>query len=312
MTVAKGREFLSIPGPTNVPDAVLAAMQRPAIDIYSGEMVGITDSCLADLQDALQDQGPHLHLRRQRPRRLGGGAHQRALPRRHGAGAGERALCARLGRDGHDAGRRGRGARGRLAPRRRPRRGRGAPQARQGPQDQGAAGGADRYGLRRRQRHPRHPQGRGRGQASGPADGRLRGVARLHGLRHGRLGRRRRHVRIAEGPDDAAGARLRRRQRSRARRAQDGRPAHALLGLDLPRGRDPLPEVLRHAAGAPAVRPAQGHRHAQGGGSGQCHPPACAAGRGDAGPRCPSGPRGRCWRSTSPTRPSGPIPSPAS
>ena len=25
MTVAKGREFLSIPGPTNVPDAVLAA-----------------------------------------------------------------------------------------------------------------------------------------------------------------------------------------------------------------------------------------------------------------------------------------------
>src|SRR5262252_796508 len=50
MTVAKGREFLSIPGPTNVPDAVLAAMQRPAIDIYSGEMVGITDSCLADLK----------------------------------------------------------------------------------------------------------------------------------------------------------------------------------------------------------------------------------------------------------------------
>ena len=40
--------------------------------------------------------------------------------------------------------------------------------------------------------------------------------------------------------------------------AQDGRPAHALLGLDLPRGRDPLPEVLRHAARAPAVRPAQG------------------------------------------------------
>ena len=44
------------PGPTNVPDAVLAAMQRPAIDIYSGEMVGITDSCLADLQDALPHQ----------------------------------------------------------------------------------------------------------------------------------------------------------------------------------------------------------------------------------------------------------------
>ena len=97
MTVANGRQFLSIPGPTNVPDAVLAAMQRPAIDIYSGEMIGITDSCLADLQEALPHRGPHLHLRRQRPRRLGGGAHQRALPRRHRAGAGERALRAAAG-----------------------------------------------------------------------------------------------------------------------------------------------------------------------------------------------------------------------
>jgi len=57
MTVAKGREFLSIPGPTNVPDAVLAAMQRPAIDIYSGEMIGITDSCLADLKELFRTKG---------------------------------------------------------------------------------------------------------------------------------------------------------------------------------------------------------------------------------------------------------------
>ena len=57
MTVAKGREFLSIPGPTNVPDAVLAAMQRPAIDIYSGEMIGITDSCLADLKELFHTRG---------------------------------------------------------------------------------------------------------------------------------------------------------------------------------------------------------------------------------------------------------------
>jgi len=57
MTVAKGREFLSIPGPTNVPDAVLAAMQRPAIDIYSGEMVAITDSCLADLRALFKTKG---------------------------------------------------------------------------------------------------------------------------------------------------------------------------------------------------------------------------------------------------------------
>ena len=57
MTVAKGREFLSIPGPTNVPDAVLAAMQRPAIDIYSGEMIGITDSCLEDLRSLFKTTG---------------------------------------------------------------------------------------------------------------------------------------------------------------------------------------------------------------------------------------------------------------
>src|SRR5499433_3040503 len=57
MSVSKGREFLSIPGPTNVPDEVLAAMHRPAIDIYSGEMIGITDSCLADLQKIFRTRG---------------------------------------------------------------------------------------------------------------------------------------------------------------------------------------------------------------------------------------------------------------
>jgi len=49
MTVRAGREFLSIPGPTTVPDAVLQAMQRPAIDIYAGPMVELTHSLLADL-----------------------------------------------------------------------------------------------------------------------------------------------------------------------------------------------------------------------------------------------------------------------
>ena len=87
-------------------------------------------------------------------------------------------------------------------------------------------------------------------------------LARLHAVRDGRVGHRRRHGRLAEGPDDAARPGLRRRQRAGARRAPEGRPAHALLGLDVPRGRSALPEVLRHAAGAPALRPAQGARHA--------------------------------------------------
>lgn len=50
MPVANGREFLMIPGPTTVPDRVLRAMHRPAIDIYAGPLVDITDGCLDDLR----------------------------------------------------------------------------------------------------------------------------------------------------------------------------------------------------------------------------------------------------------------------
>jgi alanine-glyoxylate transaminase/serine-glyoxylate transaminase/serine-pyruvate transaminase len=50
MSVKHGREFLSIPGPTTVPDEVLRAMHRPATDIYTGVLPKITDSCLADLK----------------------------------------------------------------------------------------------------------------------------------------------------------------------------------------------------------------------------------------------------------------------
>ena len=49
MTVANGRQFLAVPGPTNVPDAVLQAMQQPAVDIYSGPLLALTDRCLAGL-----------------------------------------------------------------------------------------------------------------------------------------------------------------------------------------------------------------------------------------------------------------------
>jgi alanine-glyoxylate transaminase / serine-glyoxylate transaminase / serine-pyruvate transaminase len=57
MSVANGREFLSIPGPTNIPDAVLAAMQRPAIDIYSGDMLGLTHSLHEDLPKIFRTAG---------------------------------------------------------------------------------------------------------------------------------------------------------------------------------------------------------------------------------------------------------------
>jgi alanine-glyoxylate transaminase/serine-glyoxylate transaminase/serine-pyruvate transaminase len=49
MVVRAGREFLAIPGPTTMPDEVLQAMHRPSLDIYSREMIDLTDSLHADL-----------------------------------------------------------------------------------------------------------------------------------------------------------------------------------------------------------------------------------------------------------------------
>jgi alanine-glyoxylate transaminase/serine-glyoxylate transaminase/serine-pyruvate transaminase len=57
MTVSKGRQLLSIPGPTNIPDAVLAAMHRPAIDIYAGDMIHVTGSLLEDLPKIFKTAG---------------------------------------------------------------------------------------------------------------------------------------------------------------------------------------------------------------------------------------------------------------
>jgi len=57
MTVRAGREFLAIPGPTTMPDEVLQAMHRPALDIYSEQMVELTESLLADLSKLFATQG---------------------------------------------------------------------------------------------------------------------------------------------------------------------------------------------------------------------------------------------------------------
>ncbi|XIA65489.1 pyridoxal-phosphate-dependent aminotransferase family protein [Bradyrhizobium sp. TZ2] len=57
MTVRAGREFLAIPGPTTMPDEVLQAMHRPALDIYSSQMVELTESLLADLSKLFATKG---------------------------------------------------------------------------------------------------------------------------------------------------------------------------------------------------------------------------------------------------------------
>jgi alanine-glyoxylate transaminase / serine-glyoxylate transaminase / serine-pyruvate transaminase len=57
MVVRAGREFLALPGPTTVPDEVLQAMHRPAMDIYSREMVQLTEGLLRDLSRLFATKG---------------------------------------------------------------------------------------------------------------------------------------------------------------------------------------------------------------------------------------------------------------
>jgi alanine-glyoxylate transaminase/serine-glyoxylate transaminase/serine-pyruvate transaminase len=63
MVVRAGREFLAIPGPTNMPDEVLRAMHRPALDIYSDQMLELTDSLLRDLSKLFATRGrSYIHI----------------------------------------------------------------------------------------------------------------------------------------------------------------------------------------------------------------------------------------------------------
>jgi alanine-glyoxylate transaminase/serine-glyoxylate transaminase/serine-pyruvate transaminase len=63
MVVRAGREFLAIPGPTTMPDEVLQAMHRPALDIYSDEMVRLSDGLLRDLSTLFATKGrPYIYI----------------------------------------------------------------------------------------------------------------------------------------------------------------------------------------------------------------------------------------------------------
>src|SRR6201999_2910566 len=57
MTLRAGREFLAIPGPTTIPDEVLRAMHRPAVDIYAGPLLALTDSLLRDVAAVFHTKG---------------------------------------------------------------------------------------------------------------------------------------------------------------------------------------------------------------------------------------------------------------
>ncbi|HEY1413773.1 MAG TPA: serine--glyoxylate aminotransferase, partial [Rhodopila sp.] len=55
---APGRHFLQIPGPTNVPDRVLRAIDRPVLDHRGPEFGELGRTCLDGLQEIFQTKGP--------------------------------------------------------------------------------------------------------------------------------------------------------------------------------------------------------------------------------------------------------------
>ena len=57
MSLANGRHFLAIPGPSVMPDAVLREMSRPAANIYEGPLVDMTVGLYPDLKKVARTDG---------------------------------------------------------------------------------------------------------------------------------------------------------------------------------------------------------------------------------------------------------------
>lgn len=56
--IHSGRHFLQIPGPTNVPDRVLRAIDRPVIDHRGLEFAKLGTEVLEALRPVFQTKGP--------------------------------------------------------------------------------------------------------------------------------------------------------------------------------------------------------------------------------------------------------------
>ncbi|WP_071672855.1 pyridoxal-phosphate-dependent aminotransferase family protein [Nioella nitratireducens] len=80
MSLANGRQYLAIPGPSVMPDRVLQAMHQPAPNIYTGPLVEMTEGIVADLKA------------------VAGTAHDAAIYIANGHGAWEAALANTMSR----------------------------------------------------------------------------------------------------------------------------------------------------------------------------------------------------------------------
>lgn len=56
--VKRGREFLHTPGPTNIPDRLLRAMHRPAVDFSGPVFTALARGCFEDLKPIFRCSGP--------------------------------------------------------------------------------------------------------------------------------------------------------------------------------------------------------------------------------------------------------------
>ena len=228
-----GRHFLQIPGPTNVPDRILRAIDHPTIDHRGPEFGALGRKVLAEIKTVFKTGQAGRDLPRLRHRRLGGGAGQHALAGRPRADVRDRPFRLAVARHGRAA---------------RPRRSISSPAT-------GASGAdpaADRGAARARTRRTRikavcvvhNETSTGvtsrigavrsaidRGRASGAAHGRHDLLARLDRLPPRRMGRRRHRRRLAEGPDAAAGPVVQRDQRQGAGGHKTARLPRSLLGL---------------------------------------------------------------------------------
>jgi len=57
MSLGNGRQYLAIPGPSVIPDRVLASMHRPSPNIYSGELIDMVPGIVSDLKAVARTSG---------------------------------------------------------------------------------------------------------------------------------------------------------------------------------------------------------------------------------------------------------------
>ena len=56
VTKPRGRHFFANPGPTNIPDSVLRALDRPSIDFHDPDFVEVYDAAFAGVKRVLKTQ----------------------------------------------------------------------------------------------------------------------------------------------------------------------------------------------------------------------------------------------------------------